>query len=29
LAKVARDFEEYLKTIPGTKNVTNSSKESP
>ena len=29
LAKVARDFEKYLKSIPGTKNISNSSKESP
>lgn len=29
IAKVARDFENYLKSIPGTKNITNSSKESP
>ena len=29
LNKVARDFENYLKTLPWTKNITNSSKESP
>jgi len=27
--KVSRDFENYLKSLPGTKNITNSSKESP
>ncbi len=29
LAKVARDFEKFLREIPGTKNITNSSEESP
>ena len=29
LTKVARDFENYLKGLPGTKNISNSSKESP
>ena len=29
IAKVARDFENYLKSIPWTKNISNSSKETP
>lgn len=29
IAQVARDFENYLKSLPGTKNISNSSKESP